>query len=206
MKTTLNVNADHAVAVVIRKAVATMTIAMLLSVTCCALAFWFQLASKPTAAPAILIEWDKSKGAGFRGLRPFLFAFFAESNTTCGLSVDTRKSHTCKPMSEPIEDDDEAVRENFYREAALRVLPLIYSATAHVMSAKNPEIGLAQVRFSLGIEDKSMRDIAAKLNVSVACISKGARAFVEDNNLPTPSCMKSDDACESYRTARSYRA
>jgi len=99
------------------------------------------------------------------------------------------------------DDEDEDAPKHF-RKAALKALAVIYPAVVHATAAKNIGIGLAQVRFALGLEDRSMRDVAASLNVSVECISKGAKAFVRENNLPIPSCMRSEEASASYREAR----
>lgn len=101
-----------------------------------------------------------------------------------------------------LEDDEEGI--NMFREACKKALSLIYPACAHVTSAINVDVGLAQIRFAMGLEDRSMRDVAASLNVTVACISKGAKAFVHENDLPMPACMKSEEASETYRNTRSH--
>lgn len=89
-----------------------------------------------------------------------------------------------------------------YREASIHFLCLFQPALGHALAAKNPGIGYAQILFALGLEDRSMHEVAASLKVETACISKGAKEFVRENNLPVPSCMKSDKAVESYREAR----
>lgn len=103
-------------------------------------------------------------------------------------------------MNHELEDDEIPV--NFRREAALAAMKIIYPATVHATEAQNRKIGLAQIAFALGIEERSMRDVAAELKVSVACISKGAKEFVRANNLPIPDCMKSEEASEAYRQTR----
>lgn len=91
---------------------------------------------------------------------------------------------------------------NAFREAALMVLPLIQSGVGHCLAAENPAVGMAQVKFALGIEGRSMHDVASSLGVTVQCISRGAKEFVRDNNLPTPPCMKSDAASRAYSMTR----
>lgn len=100
-------------------------------------------------------------------------------------------------------DDDFSDEErNLFREASQRALAIIVPAAQHISSASNFRVGLAQILFALDQESRSMRDVAASLNVTVACISKGAKEFVRDNNLPTPLCMKSDEASDVYRDVR----
>ena len=89
-----------------------------------------------------------------------------------------------------------------YRDAAMLLLPLIESGIAHCLAAQTPEVGRIQIKFALGLEERSMRDVATSLGVTVACISRGAKEFVDANNLPTPPCMKSPEASESYRKSR----
>lgn len=89
-----------------------------------------------------------------------------------------------------------------YREAAMRLLPLIESGIAHCLAAETPEIGRIQVKYALGLESRPMRQVAGTLGISVACISRGAKEFQQANNLPTPPCMKSEEASASYREAR----
>jgi hypothetical protein len=89
-----------------------------------------------------------------------------------------------------------------YREASYHFLKLLYPAIAHVTATATAEIGLAQIRFALGIAEISMSDQAAKLNVTPQCISKGAREFIKQNNLPVPPCMESEESSESHRRGR----
>lgn len=110
-----------------------------------------------------------------------------------------RLTRTIFEMNPEEPDESEA---NAFRFAARAALAVIYPATAHAARSENIEVGLAQIRFALGIEERSMRDVAADLNVEVACISKGAKVFIRENNLPTPNCMKSDEASDKYREAR----
>ena len=91
---------------------------------------------------------------------------------------------------------------SLYREAALNLWPVILSAAAFIAAAKHPSIDLAQVKFALGLEEKSMRQIANELDCTVAGISRGAKEFQKANNLPTPPCMKSDEASKTYRRTR----
>lgn len=97
---------------------------------------------------------------------------------------------------------EEPADRNAYREAALLVLPLIQAGVGHCLSARSAAVGMAQIKFALGIEGRSMRDVAATLGVTVQCLSRGARDFVHANNLPIPPCMKSEDASEAYRKQR----
>jgi hypothetical protein len=99
-----------------------------------------------------------------------------------------------------VADDDQ--QPNEYREAGLFFLRLIESAVEHALAAKNPRIGLAQLRFALGLATDSMSNIAAKLKVSPQCISKGAREFIEQNNLPVPLCMEDEASSKAHRAAR----
>jgi len=99
-----------------------------------------------------------------------------------------------------IEEEEE--RENHFREAALMVLPLIQAGVGHCLAAKSAEVGMAQLKFALGIEGRSMRDVAPLLGVTVQCLSRGAKEFVRENNLPTPACMKSEAASATYRATR----
>jgi len=89
-----------------------------------------------------------------------------------------------------------------YREAARMLLPLIEQGVAHCLAAESPLLGRIQIKYALGIEDRPMRQVAAHLGVTVACISRGAKEFVESNKLPIPPCMKSCEASEVYRKAR----
>ena len=99
-----------------------------------------------------------------------------------------------------VSDDDEA--PNDYREAGMFFMRLIESAIAHALNASNPRVGLAQLRFALGLATESMSDVAAQLKVSPQCISKGAREFVEENNLPIPLGMESEASSKAHRAAR----
>jgi len=104
-------------------------------------------------------------------------------------------------IQEAIAEEDE-IPPNYYREAAMRVLPILQAGIAHALAAKTPEIGLIQIKFALGIADLSMRDVASNMGITPQCISRGAKEFVRANNLPTPPCMKSEAASASYRIAR----
>jgi hypothetical protein len=98
--------------------------------------------------------------------------------------------------------DDFDSNESAYREASKHFLGIIIPAISHVASARSIEVGLAQVKAALGITDESMSDAAARLGVSKQCISKGAKEFVRENNLPMPAGMKSEESSTSYRNAR----
>ena len=102
-------------------------------------------------------------------------------------------------------EDDDGESRNLFREVSQMALNIIYPAAVHIASAKSFKVGSAQVRFALDLESRSMRDVAAELGVTVACISKGAKEFVEENNLPTPRCMKSAEASEVYREVRNLQ-
>jgi len=91
---------------------------------------------------------------------------------------------------------------NQYREAATRLLPIIEKGVAHCLAAKNTALGRMQIKYALGLEHRPMRQVATHLGVTVACISRGAREFIDANRLPVPPCMKSKEATESYRKAR----
>ena len=114
------------------------------------------------------------------------------------------------PSDQMDADDIEETEDRFtddafmsaYREASYHFLRLLYPALAHVMNTATPEIGLAQIRFSLGIAEISMTDQAALLGVTPQCISKGAREFIRENNLPIPPCMESEASSASHRQGR----
>lgn len=113
-----------------------------------------------------------------------------------------RDTMSTEPFTLPEDPDGPQYSENDYRACAIMFLSLLQPAIAHVMAAKNKDIGYAQIMFALGLEDQSMHDVAAKLCVDVACISKGAKEFVRENNLPVPNGMKSEAACKSYSQSR----
>lgn len=102
-------------------------------------------------------------------------------------------------------EDEAGYTANQWRECAILMLAILQPALVMIRAAKNEAIGYAQLKFALGIEDQSMRDVAAKLCVDVKCISDGARKFVRENGLPTPACMKSDLACKRYSESRIQR-
>lgn len=94
------------------------------------------------------------------------------------------------------------IHENLYRQVALKILPLINSALAHILSAKTIPIGHAQVMFALNLEERSMHSVAASLGVTPQCISRGMKEFVRDNGLPQPLAAKSEEASKTYSKAR----
>lgn len=102
-------------------------------------------------------------------------------------------------------EDEHGFTANQWREAAIAMLAILQPALAMVRSAKNEQIGYAQLLFALGLEDKSMRDVAASLCVDVKCISDGAKKFVRENGLPFPACMKSEEASRNYSKSRKER-
>lgn len=97
--------------------------------------------------------------------------------------------------------EDEAAN-SVYREASYHFLKLLYPAAAHVANATRPEVGLEQIRFALGIAEQSMTDVAARLGVTPQCLSKGAREFIRENNLPIPPCMESEESSRAHREGR----
>lgn len=112
------------------------------------------------------------------------------------MSTMIHEPHTLPSESEP------QYSENDYRACAILFLSLVQPAIAHVMAAKNQEIGYCQLLFAFGLSSESMHDAAARLFVETACISKGAKEFVRENGLPTPACMKSDVAAARYSQSR----
>lgn len=105
-------------------------------------------------------------------------------------------------MPPPDTDPEDENFVNIYREVAMRVLPLIDSAVAHILAAKSIGIGRAQVMYALNLEERSMHTVAASLGVTPQCISRGMKEFVRDNGLPQPLCAKSERASEAYRESR----
>ncbi len=107
-------------------------------------------------------------------------------------------------MNSDADDGDSAnpFSEQDYRACSIHFLGLLMPAIAHVAAAKTQDIGMAQLMFALGLEDRPMHQVAANLCVETACISKGAKEFVRVNNLPMPACMKYEAASSSYREAR----
>lgn len=103
-----------------------------------------------------------------------------------------------------MQDEDFESEEtwNAYRECARLLYDKIYMGVQHVRNAKTSKIGLAQIRFALDIEKRSMREVAAALNCEIACLSKGALEFVKAHELPTPRGMKSEDSRDEYAEAR----
>lgn len=102
-------------------------------------------------------------------------------------------------------EDDAGYSVNEYRSCAIMMLAILQPALAMIRAAKNENIGYAQLLFALGLEDRSMRDVAASLCVDVKCISDGARKFVRENGLPLPACMKSEEASKNYSMSRTNR-
>ena len=99
-------------------------------------------------------------------------------------------------------DHDPEEMERAYRVAARFFLQILEASIAHALSAQTPTIGLWQIRFGLGLAEKSMSDIAAKEGVTAACISKGAHDFIRKNNLPIPLGMEGEESSRSHRAAR----
>jgi hypothetical protein len=102
-------------------------------------------------------------------------------------------------------EDEHGFTANQWRSAATAMLAILQPALAMIRAAKNEQIGYAQLLFAFGLEDRSMRDVAAILCVDVKCISDGARKFVRENGLPLPACMKSEEASRKYSEARTKR-
>lgn len=75
-------------------------------------------------------------------------------------------------------------------------------------SAINRETAFWQCAFALGLpecEGQSMTVVAARLGVTRACLSKGARKFSKINGLKPSPYMKSERAVEASRTARNLQ-
>lgn len=102
-------------------------------------------------------------------------------------------------------EDEHGFTANQWRAAAIAMLAILQPALAMIRAAKNEQIGYAQLLFALGLEDRSMRDVAAILCVDVKCISDGAKKFVRENGLPFPACMKSEEASKNYSKSRNER-
>lgn len=92
--------------------------------------------------------------------------------------------------------------ENAYAQAAVFFYKIIESSIGHILQSDNPRVGLAQVKVALGLADESMSEIAARLRVTPQCISKGARSFIAENQLPIPAGMESEESSEAHRIAR----
>jgi hypothetical protein len=101
---------------------------------------------------------------------------------------------------DPAYDPEEL--ESAYRLAARFFLQILESSIAHALSAKTTQIGIWQIRFGLGLAEKSMSDIAAQLGVTPACISKGAHDFIRKNSLPVPNGMEGEESQKAHRAAR----
>lgn len=104
-------------------------------------------------------------------------------------------------MNQPYESDS-AEYESAYRQASVFFFGLLESSIAHIMASDRTRVGFAQIRVALGLADESMSDIASRLGVTPQCISKGARAFIRENNLPIPRGMEGEESSESHRQAR----
>lgn len=78
-------------------------------------------------------------------------------------------------------------------------------ALSHICAAETLAVGLMQVRFAMGLVERSMSDEAARLNVTVQCISKGAWDYIDKHNLPIPRCMESEESRNSHRKARNQQ-
>ena len=92
--------------------------------------------------------------------------------------------------------------ENAYAQAAVFFFGLLESSIAHIMASDKTRVGLAQIKVALGLSDESMSEIAARLGVTPQCISKGAKAFIAENNLPIPRGMEGEESSEAHRKAR----
>lgn len=93
-------------------------------------------------------------------------------------------------------------RESAYREAAYHFFKLLSASISHAMNAKTPEIGLVQIKFAIGLMEMSMSDKAAEMGITPQCISKGAREFIRENNLPIPLGMESEESSKAHRAGR----
>ena len=92
--------------------------------------------------------------------------------------------------------------ENAYAQAAVFFFGLIEVSIAHIMAAEKTRVGLAQIKVALGLADESMSEIASRLGVTPQCISKGAKSFITENNLPIPRGMEGEESSEAHRKAR----
>jgi hypothetical protein len=100
---------------------------------------------------------------------------------------------------EAIADEE---RESAYREAAIHFFSLLEACIAHACNAQTVTIGMLQLKYALGFACESMSDAAAKHGISPQCISKGAREFIRENNLPIPLGMESEASSKAHRDAR----
>lgn len=98
-----------------------------------------------------------------------------------------------------IEIEEEAPNE--YRDAGKMFLALLMQSVAHVVAAPNVRVGMAQIRIALGLNSENLQDNAAALGVSPQCLSKGARDFVLNNNLPMPFGLEGEKSSQSHRAA-----
>lgn len=99
-----------------------------------------------------------------------------------------------------IEPEQEPLSE--YREAASLFMGILYPALSHILATSRIDVGLAQVKYALDLADVSMTDTAAELGVTPQCISSGARSFINENNLPIPRCMESEQSVKAHRKGR----
>lgn len=100
------------------------------------------------------------------------------------------------------EPECEEEYETAYRTAAVFFLGLLESSLAHIMASATTTIGMAQLKTALGLAEESQSVMAARLGVTPACISKGAKAFLAENNLPIPHGMENEISIESHRKGR----
>lgn len=105
-------------------------------------------------------------------------------------------------IDDPTETAASEDYESAYRQASIFFFGLLESSIAHIMASDKTRIGFAQIRVALGLADESMSDIASRLGVTPQCISKGARAFISENNLPIPRGMEGEESSNAHRQAR----
>lgn len=93
-----------------------------------------------------------------------------------------------------------------YRDAAVRSAEIMNRMGDWIICAKNKAVAVWQAAFAIGLnccDGNSMTAVAKSLGVTRACISKGAREFCEQNDLPPSFYMKSEEAVKSYKETRS---
>jgi len=96
-----------------------------------------------------------------------------------------------------------------FRDARMRFNPTLDAALSHILLSDDKNTAIYQVAFALNLngicQGKSMEEIATKIGVTRACISKGAKQFGESLDLPPSNYMKSTLACANYAQERIER-
>ena len=89
-----------------------------------------------------------------------------------------------------------------YNGALMAYYHMVARCTKHCEDTVGQVIGIEQLKFALGEASESMSDAAARLNVDVNTISKGAHKFIKGHKLPIPSCMEDEESSKAHRAAR----